>query len=147
MPHLRLLLPRLRSTQLQKHVSLYAPIHYAWSYPTGCRPLSLPRSFSVRGPKLEATYPEHYKQSQFDTHCSQRVKDQAYKSPVRPALEYGCTLWDPYRVYQKSRLKQVQHRAERFVTRTYTKEEECVTNALKELNWPTLEKRSQVQLD
>ena len=33
----------------------------------GCRPLSLPRSFSVRGPKLEATYPEHYKQSQFDT--------------------------------------------------------------------------------
>ena len=56
----------LRSTQLQKHVSLYTPIHYAWSYPTGCRPLSLPRSFSVRGPKLEATYSEHYKQSQFD---------------------------------------------------------------------------------
>ena len=28
-------------------------------------------------------------------HCSQKVKDQAYKSPVRPALEYGCTLWDP----------------------------------------------------
>ena len=80
-------------------------------------------------------------------HCSQKVKDQAYKSPVRPALEYGCTLWDPYRVYQKSRLKQVQHRAERFVTRTYTKEEQCVTNALKKLNWPTLEKRSQVQLD
>ena len=32
-----------------------------------CRPLSLPRSFSVREPKLEATYPKHYKQSQFDT--------------------------------------------------------------------------------
>ena len=50
-------------------------------------------------------------------------------------------------VYQKSRLKQVQRRAERFVTRTYTNEEEFVTNAVKKLNWPTLEKRSQVQLD
>ena len=33
-------------------------------YPTGCRPLlPLPRSFSVREPKLEVTYPKHYKQS------------------------------------------------------------------------------------
>ena len=28
---------------------------------------SLLQSFSIRGPKLKATYPEHYKQSQFDT--------------------------------------------------------------------------------
>ena len=46
---------------------IYTPIHCAWPYPTSCRPLSLPRSFSVREPKLEATYPKHYKQSQFDT--------------------------------------------------------------------------------
>ena len=57
----------LRSTRLQNQVSLYTPIHYAWPYPKGCRPLSLPRSFSVREPKLEVTYPKHYKQSQFDT--------------------------------------------------------------------------------
>ena len=50
-----------RSTRLQNQVSFYTPIYYAWPYPTGCRPLSLPRSFPVRGPKLEATYPEHYK--------------------------------------------------------------------------------------
>ena len=57
-------------------------------YPTGCRPLlPLPRSFSVREPKLEATYPKHYKQSQIDTWLCQEelaslpcitVKDQAY---------------------------------------------------------------------
>ena len=46
---------------------IYTPIHCAWPYPTSCRPLSLPRSFSVREPKLEATYPKHYKQSQVDT--------------------------------------------------------------------------------
>ena len=115
----------LRSTRLQNQVSLYTPIHYAWPYPTSCRALSLPRSFSVREPKLEASYPKHYKQSQFDTwlfkrnlhHCPQKVKDQAYKSLVRLRLEYGCTVWDPYRVYQKSWLEQVQRRAARFVTR------------------------------
>ena len=77
-------------------------------------------------------------------HCQQKVKDQVYKSLVRPRLEYGCTVWDPYRAYQKSWLEQVQRRAARFVTRTYTREEGCVTNALKLLNWPTLEKRRQV---
>ena len=57
----------LRSTRLQNQVSLYTPIHYALPYSTGNRPLSLPRSFSVREPKLKATYPERYKQNQFDT--------------------------------------------------------------------------------
>ena len=77
-------------------------------------------------------------------HCPQKVKDQAYKWLVRPRLEYGCTVWDPYRAYQKSWLEQVQRRAARFVTRTYTREEGWITNALKLLNWPTLEKRRQV---
>ena len=39
----------LRSTRSQNQVSFYTPIDYAWSYRTGCRPLSLPRSFFVRG--------------------------------------------------------------------------------------------------
>ena len=143
----------LRSTRLQNHVPFYTPIQYVWPHPTGCRPLSLPRSFSVGEPKLVATYPKHYKQSQFDTwlseeelqhHCPQKVKDQAYKSLIRPRLEYGCTVWDPYRAYQRSWLEQVQRREERFVTRTYTREEGYVTNVLKLLNWPTLEKRRQV---
>ena len=76
-------------------------------------------------------------------HCPQKVKDQAYKSLVRPRLEYGCTVWDPYRAYQKSWLEQVQRGAARFVTRTYTREEGW-TNALKLLNWPILEKKRQV---
>ena len=63
-------------------------------------------------------------------HCPPKGKDQAYKSLVRPRLEYGCTVWDPYRAYQKSWLEQVQLRVARFITRTYTR--------------PTLEKRRQV---
>ena len=132
----------------------YTPIHYAWPYPTGCRPLPLPRRFSVRG-HTHAWKPHilNITNKANSTlgfvkrnlhHCPQKVKDQAYKSLVRPRLEYGCTVWDPYRAYQKSWLEQVQRRAARFVTRTYTREEGCVTNALKLLNWPTLEKRRQV---
>ena len=88
----------LRSTRLQNQVSFYTPIHYAWPYPTDCRPLPLPRRFSVRGPthawkphilnitnKANSTL-GFVKRNLH--HCPQKVKDQAYK---RSTLEYGCT--------------------------------------------------------
>ena len=142
----------LRSTRLQNQVSLYTPIHYAWPYPTGCRPLSLlgvslSDNLNWKPYILNTTNKANLALGfvKRNLHnCPQKVKDQAYKSLVRPRLEYGCTVWDPYRAYQKSWLEQVQRRAARFVTRTYTREEGCVTNALKLLNWPTLEKRRQV---
>ena len=83
-------------------------------------------------------------------HCPHLVKGQAYKITSETNVgnySYGSTVWGLYSAYQKSWLGQVQHRAACFITRTYVKEEECVTNALKQLNWPTLENRSQVQLD
>ena len=76
----------------------YTPIHYAWPYPTGCRPLPLPRRFSVRG-HTHAWKPHilnitnkanstlgFVKRNLHD--CPQKVKDQAYK---KSTLEYGCT--------------------------------------------------------
>ena len=59
--------------------------------------------------------------------CPERVKVQAYTSLVRPILEYGSTAWDRYRMYQKSWLEQVQRRAARFATKTYARQEGCVT--------------------
>ena len=50
---------------------------------------------------LEATYPKNITNKANLTlgfikrilhHCPQKVKDQAYKSLVRPRLEYGCTV-------------------------------------------------------
>ena len=68
--------------------------------------------------------------------CPERVKAQAYTSLVRPILEYGSTAWDPYRIYQKSWLEQVQRRAARFATKAYSRREGCVTQALNHLNRP-----------
>ena len=47
-------------------------------------------------------------------------------------------------MYQKNWLEQVQRRAARFATKTYSRQEGCVTQALNYLNWPTLEHRRKV---
>jgi hypothetical protein len=44
------------------------------------------------------------------------VKDQAYKTLVRPILEYGGMVWDPYRLGQVKAVENVQRAAARRVT-------------------------------
>ena len=143
----------LRSTRLQNQVSFYTPIHYALGHTLQAVDyypylgVSLSGDLNWKPHILNITNKANSTLSFVKRnlhHCSQKVKDQAYKLLVRPMLEYGCTAWDLYRVYQKLWLEQVQRRVARFVARTYTREEGCVTNALKQLNLPTLEKRRQV---
>ena len=78
--------------------------------------------------------------------CPERVKAQAYISfLVRPTLKYGSIAWDFCRLYIKINwLEQVRRGATRFAAKTYSKQAECVTQALSHLNWPTLEHRRKV---
>ena len=39
---------------------------------------------------------------------------------MRPALEYGSSVWDSHGVGLNEELEKVQKRADRFVTRNYT---------------------------
>ena len=73
--------------------------------------------------------------------CPQDVKEAAYKSPVRPILEYGSSVRDPHCNGLNGELENVLKRAARFVTRNYSRETGSMTDILEELKWETLQKR------
>ena len=71
--------------------------------------------------------------------CPQDVKETAYKSLVRPILEYGSTVWDPHCNGLNDELANVQKRAARFVTRNYSYETGSMSGILEELKWENLQ--------
>ena len=73
--------------------------------------------------------------------CPQDVKEAAYKSMVRPILEYESTVWDPHCNGLNDELENVQKLAARFVTRNYSYETGSMTGILEELKWETFQKR------
>jgi len=46
---------------------------------------------------------------------SRKIKEMAYKSCVRTALEYACTVWDPYTQQHIDRTEATQRQAACFV--------------------------------
>ena len=65
------------------------------------------------------------------------MKEASYKTMVRPILEYGSSVWDPYTKGIQDNLEKVQNREARFVTR----EEDSMTGILEQLKWESLQKR------
>ena len=62
--------------------------------------------------------------------CPEQIKDQAYKSPVRPHVEYASSVWSPHQKYQVDKLEKVQRKAARFVKNCWIREEGVMTNML-----------------
>ncbi len=71
------------------------------------------------------------------------TKTAAYRTIVRPILEYSASAWDPYLQRDIQKIEAVQRRAARFVTNTYQKTPGTVTNIMANLQWETLEERRQ----
>ena len=67
----------------------------------------------------------------------------AYKSLVRPKLEFCCSIWDPYHQDQKDQLEAVRRKAARFVMRNY-KRDSSVSTMIQQLKWQPLEERRAV---
>ena len=76
--------------------------------------------------------------------CPSKLRDTAYRSLVRPSLEYSCSVWSPFKKIDGTKLEKVQRRAARFVTGKY-KYTDSVSEMLQSLGWPTLEARRKEQ--
>ena len=74
--------------------------------------------------------------------CPPRVKEQCYKSLVRPTMEYASCVRDPNTNTNINKLEMVQRRAARFVKGDYDRSS-SVTTMLNELGWDTLQERRQ----
>ena len=68
------------------------------------------------------------------------VKKNAYKTFVRPSVEFCSTVWSPHTKKLKEKLESVQRKAARFVFNDFSRQS-SVTNMLERLSWPSLEQR------
>ena len=75
--------------------------------------------------------------------CYPEIKEQCYKTYVRPQLEYASVVWDPVgdgNSHLRHQLEMVQRRAARFVYDDWRRES-SPTRMINHLNWQSLETR------
>ena len=70
----------------------------------------------------------------------QSAKDKAYKTYVRPTLEYASKTWASKTATLNQKIEMVQRRSARFVMNDYRRTSSA-TAMLETLNWDTLERR------
>ena len=68
------------------------------------------------------------------------LREMAYKTLVRPLVEYSSSVWSPYTKSNIARLEMVQRRAARWTLSEYSPYA-SVTQMLQSLGWRSLEQR------
>ena len=68
------------------------------------------------------------------------AKAKAYKTYVRPIVEYASSVWSPAIDSHIKQLEMVQRRAARFVCSDYTRQS-SVSEMISSLGWDTLQQR------
>ena len=72
-----------------------------------------------------------------------KLKESAYKTYVRPLVEYAASVWDPEQNKYIEKIEMIQHRAIRYIFNDYSSSS-SVTNMRSKLNLPTLKKRREI---
>lgn len=74
--------------------------------------------------------------------CPQDIKVSAYKTLVRPLIEYSSSVWEPHTKTLINKLESIQRRAARFCMNDFkSKSPGSVTNMIKKLEWESLTDR------
>ena len=68
------------------------------------------------------------------------TRDIAYKTMIRPQLEFAASIWSPYTVSDISRVEKIQRIAARWCCRRW-RNQSHVGDMLEDLSWPTLAQR------
>ena len=76
--------------------------------------------------------------------CPKKLRDTAYISLIRPALEYSCSVWHPHKKSNKDQIEKVQRGAARFVSNNFRRKA-SVSEMLHDLGWQSLDGRRQGQ--
>ena len=76
--------------------------------------------------------------------CPKKLRDTAYISLIKPALEYSCSVWHPHKKSNKDKIEKVQRRAARFVSNNFRRKA-SVSEMLHNLGWQSLDSRRQDQ--
>ena len=72
-----------------------------------------------------------------------KLKESAYKTYVRPLVEYAASVWDPWQNKYIEKIEMIQYRAIRYIFNDYSSSS-SVTNMRSKLNLPTLKKRREI---
>ena len=82
--------------------------------------------------------------------CPQDLKGKAYKTMIRPKVEYCASIWDPHHTKYVDKLESVQRRAARFITNQPHRHSEpvvSVTAMMQDFGWePVSTRRLQSRL-